>query len=108
MQEFHNLLLIAGTVRNTGKTTLACEIINKISQQTDVIGIKISPHFHGGTNSLTVLSRSEKFNLYQETSVKSSKDSSKMLSAGSDKVCYAEVNDKYIFNNFTKMSGHIP
>ncbi len=34
MQEHRNLLLIAGTGRNTGKTTLACEIIKTTSLAT--------------------------------------------------------------------------
>lgn len=104
MQIFPNLLLIAGTGRNTGKTTLACEIIKQTSLQQQVIGLKISPHFHGGTESLKPIVESQNYNLYEEIlSDISGKDSSKMLASGAKQVFYIEVLDDYIleaFNSF--------
>jgi len=105
MQSFPNTLLIAGTGRNSGKTTLACAIIQKASENILVTGLKISPHFHGGTESLKLLVGNDNFNLYEETSAESVKDSSKMLQAGASKVFYIETTDSYIkdaFIAFTK------
>ena len=107
-QKLSNLLLIAGTGRNTGKTSLACEIIKKVSQQTKVIGVKISPHFHGGTESLKSIVNSDKFNLYEESSIDSNKDSSKMLLAGANQVFYMEVFDDNILEAFKTLLEYIP
>ena len=40
------LLLIAGTGRNSGKTTLVCHIIKKKCTCFPIVAIKITPHFH--------------------------------------------------------------
>jgi len=100
MRQLTNLLLIAGTGRNTGKTTLACSIIKKFSADLQIIGLKISPHFHGGTDSLKLLKRSEFYNIYEETSIDSGKDSSKMLNAGAFKVLYIETLDEHLLPSF--------
>ncbi len=107
--QYPNLLLIAGTGRNTGKTTLACEIIKTTSLQQQLIGIKISPHFHGGTDSLKPIGGTKNYNLYEETLKDiTGKDSSKMLAAGADKVFYIEVYDSSILEAFTTLLHHIP
>ena len=84
---------------------MACTIIKKASEDLLVTGLKISPHFHGGTESLKLLVGNANFNLYEETSTISDKDSSKMLQAGASKVFYIETTDGYIkdaFDAFTK------
>jgi hypothetical protein len=103
-----NVLLIAGTGRNSGKTMLACSLINKFSAFFRTTGIKISPHFHGGTESLKLIKRSEHFNLYEETSPFMAKDSSRMLKARAAKVLYAEVSDTYLPEAIEAMFGLIP
>jgi len=40
----NNLLLIAGTGNKSGKTTLACKVIEQ-HREHGIIGIKITPHF---------------------------------------------------------------
>ena len=107
MKVVQNLLLIAGTGRNTGKTTLSCKIINRFSTDNCITGLKISPHFHGGTESLRTIVRNDNFNIYEETSSSSGKDSSLMLKAGAAKVFYIEVLDEYLeeaFDAFTKIA----
>ena len=108
MKNVLNLLLIAGTGRNTGKTTLACSIIEKYSNEYQIIGLKISPHFHGGTDSLKLLSGNKFFNIYEETSASSRKDSSKMLKAGAYRVFYIETNDEHLPEAFMKFQDLIP
>lgn len=113
MIEISNLLLIAGTGRNTGKTLLATSIIEKFAADFKLIGLKISPHFHSGTESLEAIHKNKNFNIYQETSLVSSKDSSRMLIAGADQVYYIECYDEYmeeafkVFLQVTDSSGPI-
>jgi len=103
-----HVFLIAGTGRNTGKTTLACEIISRFSKSKVIIGVKISPHFHDGTKSLNPLFVSENYNIYKETDNSGVKDSSKMLHAGATNVYYLEVYDQYLFKAFKKLLDFIP
>ena len=100
MQKNSNILLIAGTGRNTGKTTLACSIIQKFSNVNPIIGLKISPHFHGETEGLVTLYENPEFNIYQETSTITGKDSALMLKAGASKVYYIETKDDHLFEAF--------
>lgn len=100
MQKFSNILLIAGTGRNTGKTTLACSIIQKFSNTYTIIGLKISPHFHGETEGLITLYENPEFNIYEETSTLTGKDSALMLKAGASKVFYIETKDDHLFEAF--------
>lgn len=102
MIQFSHLLLIAGTGRNTGKTLLASAIIEKFSVDFKITGLKISPHFHKGTSSLQSIYQNENFNLYQENSLTSSKDSSRMLKAGAHQVFYMECYDAYMQEAFEK------
>ncbi|MEZ5198224.1 MAG: hypothetical protein R2764_18095 [Bacteroidales bacterium] len=97
-----HLLLVAGTGRNTGKTTFACSIIEKFSVELKVTGLKISSHFHSGTESLHPLFKNENFSIYRETSICMQKDSSKMLKAGADKVFYIECRDESIEEAFER------
>lgn len=113
MQYYPKILLIAGTGRNTGKTLMASSIIKKFSSKNKITGLKISPHFHSGTESLHTLHKSENFNIYQETSISSSKDSSRMLKAGANKVYYIECLDEFmkeafeLFLRLTAVNGPI-
>ena len=108
MKNIPNLLLIAGTGRNTGKTTLACSIIKKFSPDFQVIGLKISPHFHGRTDSLKAIVTDDNFNIYEETSKSTGKDSSLMLKAGAIKVFYIEVLDEYLKTAFEQFMSILP
>jgi hypothetical protein len=103
-----NVLIIAGTGRNTGKTTLACKIISRFSESKVIIGVKISPHFHGGTQSLKPLFVSKNYNIYEETDSASSKDSSKMFHVGATKVYYMEVYDQNLLEAYKKLQEFIP
>lgn len=98
------ILLIAGTGRNTGKTLLASAIIEKLSANFEITGLKISPHFHSRTDSLQVIYKDQNFNIYKETSLTSSKDSSRMLQAGAHKVFYIECFDEYMQEAFEKFN----
>jgi hypothetical protein len=108
MHFYKNILLIAGTGRNSGKTSLACAIIQKFSPQFPVIGVKVSPHFHGKSERLKILKVDSDFNLYQETLIISNKDTSRMLKSGAQKVFYIETKDHNLRNAFEDLLEYIP
>jgi len=88
-----NFLIIGSTGRNTGKTEFACRIISKHAGQKEIIGIKVIPvdknqnSCHrsldgcGLCNSLV-----GDFNIIEEKTTGSAKDTSRMLKAGAKKV----------------------
>ena len=88
-----NLLLVSGSNRNVGKTTLICKVIEKVSDYQDIVGVKITPHFHNSRiNKRVIISKPDLF-IAEELDTKSEKDSSKMLRAGATKVLYIEAKD---------------
>jgi len=101
MQKYPNVLLIAGTGRNSGKTTLACKLIEKFSAQLDITAVKISPHFHQGSSEIPVILKTDLFSIYRENRLDSGKDSSKMLNSGARKVIYMEVKDSSLSEAFS-------
>lgn len=76
------LLLIAGNGRDSGKTTLACLIIQKFSPVHRIIALKISPHRHRIAIGGKVLCDRENLYVAEETDAGTGKDSSRMLQAG--------------------------
>jgi hypothetical protein len=76
------LLIIAGTGRNSGKTTMACQLIQKFSPLYPIVAIKISPHFHKNVTSGNVIINSPDLYIAQETDPSKPKDSSRLLEAG--------------------------
>jgi hypothetical protein len=90
------MVLVAGTGRNTGKTSLVCELIRHFSSANELVGIKISSHIHQKSHGNKLLYYSDHFIIYEETNAESEKDSSKMLKAGAHKVYYIESAERYI------------
>ncbi len=93
MINWPNLLLIAGTGRNVGKTTFACTIIEQVSKTTNVIAIKITPHIHILCDSCVTILQAHDLLITEETSPELQKDSSKMLAAGAEKVYFIQGAD---------------
>lgn len=92
----NNFILVSGSGRNVGKTTLACNIIKKLSIDYKVFGIKISPHFHKTSDQQKLIREGEGFKIYQELNTDSEKDSSKMLELGAVKVYFIQCGDDKI------------
>lgn len=76
------LLLIAGTGRDSGKTMLACRIIEKFSMTRTIVAIKISPHRHIIEPGGQILIQNDHLCIHEETNTGTGKDSSRMLAAG--------------------------
>ena len=104
-----NLLLVGGSQRNVGKTTLIIELIKRYKSDYPLIGLKVTSiypddgHFHGKHKPL--VSEAE---LFEETDLSGQKDTSRMLLAGASKVFYIQAEDEHILQTFEKFSKQIP
>lgn len=102
-----NLLLIAGTGTKSGKTTMACRIIEQFGD-LNITAIKITPHFHETTPGLKTIFEKKSYSIYEETNSKLSKDTSRMLKSGAVKVYFAKVFDDRLLFVFNKIKDLIP
>jgi hypothetical protein len=102
-----NLLLIAGNGTKSGKTTMACRIIEQL-KSLKITAIKITPHFHETTLGLSTIIEEPGYSIYEETDNSSIKDTSRMLNAGAWKVFFAKVHDDSIKSVFDKIMDLVP
>ncbi len=107
MTRIPNLLIVGGTGSKSGKTTIACRLIEQFRDQ-GVISIKISPHYHEKNDGLMELLSGEGYTVYRETDPGSGKDTSRMLKAGAAKVFLALVWDSSLPEVFQKIMETIP
>ena len=107
MKIIPNLLLIAGTGTRSGKTTMACRLIEQFST-FNITAIKISPHFHETTSGLNPVFEEPGYAVYEETNNDTAKDTSRMLHAGAKKVYFAKVLDDRINFVFNRIIDLIP
>jgi len=106
-ERYNNVLVIAGTGRESGKTTLACLIIKKF-RHLKPVAVKISPHFHEPTEGLINWHIDANFNVYRETSRIGNKDTTRMLSAGAADAYYIQAYDKNAEEAFKLVAYNIP
>lgn len=100
------LLLIAGNGRDSGKTTLACLLIQKFSPDHKIIALKISPHSHSIAEGGRVICDTENLYLAEETDTGTGKDSSRMLHAGAGRsffICSDEDQLSVAMNMILKL-----
>lgn len=102
------VLLISGSGRNCGKTSLACGIFRDLPSSTLVVGLKISPHFHKLSHKQELLFGNNDFRIYQETDSTTQKDSSRLLRAGAVKSYYIQCEDKHILQAWKWIAKIIP
>ena len=95
-----NLLLVTGSGRNSGKTTIVCKIIEQFSH-LGIVAVKISPHFHSPSGGLIHLSGKPGFNIFEETDRNSLKDTSRMLQSGARKVYFIQSGEEYLNEAFS-------
>jgi hypothetical protein len=101
------LLLIAGNGRNSGKTTLACLIIQKFSPDHQIIALKISQHWHRIATGGEVICDTEDLYIAEETDALTGKDSSRMLQAGAKRsffICSAEDHLSLAINKILELA----
>ena len=97
-----NLLLIAGTGTKSGKTTIACRIIEQFTD-LKITAVKITPHFHETTPGLKMICEEKGYSIYEETNGDLSKDTSRMLHSGAGKVYFAKVLDNQLQTVFDRI-----
>ena len=101
-RQYHNVLIIAGTGRKSGKTSLACMIIERFSSLNPV-AVKISPHFHEPAEGLLEYYTGDKYNIYLETKRDGNKDTSRMLRSGAIEAYYIQAYDEDVRDAFIKV-----
>ncbi len=102
-----NLLIIAGTGNKSGKTSMACRILEQFSH-FETVSIKITPHFHETTSGLIPIAEKKGYSVYEETNRGTTKDTSRMLKAGASRVYFAKVTESSIDKAFEEIMKHIP
>jgi hypothetical protein len=108
MKKFRNILLVSGSGRNCGKTTLCCLLINQLKKSDRVIGLKISPHFHINQQSHNIIFEGPDYTIYKETEKTSGKDSSRMLAAGAEKVYFIQCTDENLPDLYPNLKHLLP
>jgi hypothetical protein len=93
MIQLPNWLIVYGTNRNSGKTTLITKIIDHFHPGISIVGIKISPHFHALEENALIIEKKEEYVITNETALCTGKDSSRMLEAGAKEVFYIQAWD---------------
>lgn len=92
------LLIIAGSGRKSGKTTLVLKIISKFSAKSPILGLKVctkkvgDDQYHG--NHETIAANS--YSIYKESDPSLDKDTAKMLKAGA-------INSYLILSDVSKV-----
>ena len=104
---YPNLLLVAGTGRNSGKTSFVCQVCEEWNATIPLVCIKISNHIHLQTGTKRIIQNPE-YTIYEETQASSDKDTSRMLQAGASNVYFIEADREYVYPAFQKLSEIIP
>ncbi len=89
---WENILMIAGSGRNVGKTTFICQLIEEIKNLRP-IAVKISPHIHDIEKGMKVIIEEKGYQVYEEINADSTKDSSRYLQSGAYRSFYIQTND---------------
>ena len=105
--QFENILVIAGSSRNVGKTTLVCKLI-ETERKKDIYAVKITPHFHSITPGLIEIAKSNNWIIFEETNANTSKDTSRYLKAGAQKSYLLQVLDGELVTAFNQLLKKLP
>lgn len=105
---YKNILLIAGTGQNVGKTLFACQLIALNANSLPVFSIKIAPHFHPLNPNALIIEQNKDFSITKELDANGTKDSQRFLNAGSKEVYYVQCTDDKLSLVFDKLIKLIP
>jgi len=103
----NQLLIIGGTKRNIGKTTLIERIIEKHSLKHKIIAFKIKTiypnddFFHGKDNN--PLKENENYRITEESKKTGIEDTNRMLKAGANKVYKIKTKAGFILTAFNEL-----
>lgn len=107
MKRVERLLIIGGTGREAGKSSLAALLITKFTDR-GIAAVKITPHRHPDVTGLTLIADNPEFQVYEERNGKSEKDSSRMLRAGASKVFLVVSGEASLSEAFTALVPFLP
>ena len=106
MLKLDKMLLIGSDQRNVGKTTLACELINKYSKDYNIAAIKITPLSKKHPDH-TVESDSDRwekgYDIVREKENSGKTDTSKFFAAGAQQSFWLRVFDENLLEGFTSV-----
>lgn len=110
-----NYIIIGSTGQNKGRTDFACRLIEKYSKEYFIIGVKVvavnrnngSCPFGGKGNNIC-LSHEDNFDILEETSLNSGKDTSRMLGAGAKKVYLVKVDENCLQQGLDALLKLVP
>jgi hypothetical protein len=106
-EKLDNILLIAGSGQNVGKTSLACQVIQNVKEQKST-GVKITPHFHTPSQGLKELASEKNWKLFEETSAETNKDSSLFLQNGAVKSFFIQTQPEALPGAFRELKKWLP
>ena len=107
MKKDNRLILVSGTGRDSGKTTLICKIIHFLKDKYDVFALKISTHEHG-TNKHMPDFRGEGYSIWVEHTAPEGKDTWRMIQAGAKLVFYVECLPQKMTDAYRIISKLLP
>ncbi len=100
-----NFLVVSGTGRNVGKTTLVCEILKRFAPENRIAGVKITNHFHEIDQKTTsIIAQNETYIILEERNSSGLKDTSRYLQDGADSsflIMYTEGSLSKAFEAFS-------
>jgi molybdenum cofactor guanylyltransferase len=110
MVKLDGMLMIGSAGINTGKTTLACEVIKRFSKSTNITGIKVTTIKakdgscpRGGRGCGVCSSLDGDFCITEELKRDSGKDTSRLLSAGAHRVFWLKVMRSHLQESITAL-----
>lgn len=106
------MLLIGSSHRQLGKTTLACEVLQKFSRQHSIVAIKITNLHEMNLHHANIVAQqsgrrlaTEHYFLCQEVDAGSDKDSGRLLAAGAREVYWLLTHDGHLEEGWRALSG---
>ncbi|GAB4452955.1 MAG: hypothetical protein Fur0028_08440 [Bacteroidales bacterium] len=92
--KLNNVVILSGSHRKVGKTTLACKLIQDFSKKYDVVGIKLSPHFHELPDTYHSLIQNKYYSVIEDN-IESNKDSFLFKKSGAIASYYIQCKHDY-------------
>ena len=108
-QKHNNLLIVAGTGRNVGKTEFICQLIKKFRLTANIYTLKVSAVYpdegiyHGNHAGTEIVGR-----LFEETRIDLDKDTSRVLRAGAKRAFYLRSDNDCIEEGYLEFRSLIP
>jgi molybdopterin-guanine dinucleotide biosynthesis protein len=107
------VILIGSTNRNAGKTTLALELVRRLSRQVNIWGLKVTARkgegCHRGEHGCGVCTISSAgCVLWPEDGSHSQKDTAQMLAAGAEKAWWLRARESEIASGFEEFASLVP